>query len=208
MELHLREFNSLFLYNRNKTSVCIQIDMFKEGDKMELFDAFDENGNALGYDLIRGDVIPTGVYHKIVQIYTIDEHNRILITQRHPMKHFGYYWEITAGSVIKGEDELSAAVRELEEETGIRVNNENMQMIQTYMGHNSIWYTYIHKVNMENQIICLREDETIDYKFITLNEFNHMLDTKQFPRPTLDYFKIYADRFYMLYNGYTSLLMK
>ena len=37
---------------------------------MELFDAFDENGNALGFEIVRGDTIPKGVYHKIVQIYT------------------------------------------------------------------------------------------------------------------------------------------
>lgn len=175
---------------------------------MELFDAFDEKGNALGYDLIRGDVIPIGVYHKIVQIYTIDEHNRILITQRHPMKHFGYYWEITAGSVIKGEDELSAAIRELEEETGIKIYKENLLLIQRYLGQNSIWYTYMHKVNMQHQIIKLGKDETIDYKFISLDEFKHMLETKQFPGPTLEYFKIYKDQFYALVNVYTSLLMK
>jgi 8-oxo-dGTP pyrophosphatase MutT (NUDIX family) len=60
----------------------------------------------------------------------MDEKNRLLITQRHPMKHFGYYWEITAGSVIKGEDELSAAVRELVEETGIKVNKEDLMLMK------------------------------------------------------------------------------
>lgn len=172
---------------------------------MEIFDAFDENGVALGYDLVRGESIPLGVYHKIVQIYTIDENNRILITQRHPMKHFGYYWEITAGSVIKGEDELSAAVRELEEETGIKVKKEDLSLIKSYFGQNSIWYSYIHKVDMQTQKIQLAENETIDYRFISLDEFNRMIQTKQFPRPTLDYFKLYKDEFY---QNFTSLLMK
>lgn len=172
---------------------------------MEIFDAFDKNGIALGYELVRGENIPIGVYHKIVQIYTMDEKNRLLITQRHPMKHFGYYWEITAGSVIKGEDELSAAVRELKEETGIMVEKDKLTLIKTFLGHNSIWYSYIHKVNMELQTICLAENETIDYRFISLDEFNHMIQTKQFPKPTLDYFKLYKDDFY---QNYISLLMK
>jgi len=172
---------------------------------MEIFDAFDKNGIALGYDLIRGDSIPKGVYHKIVQIYTMDEKNRILITQRHPLKHFGYYWEITAGSVIKGEDELSAAVRELEEETGIKALKENLSLVQSFLGKTSIWYTYIHKVDMKNHVIQLCENETVDYRFISLDEFNHMVKTKQFPSPSLEYFKLYKDNFYSLY---TSLLMK
>jgi len=162
---------------------------------MEIFDAYDEHGNDLGFELVRGESIPMGVYHKIVQIYTIDEMNRILITKRHPLKHFGYYWEITAGSVIKGEDELSAAVRELFEETGILVEAHNLQLIQRYLGQNSIWYTYIHKVNMHEQKIQLAENETIDYRFITIDEFNHMVQTKQFPRPSLEYFKLYKDNF-------------
>lgn len=172
---------------------------------MEIFDAFDENGKALGYDLVRGESIPIGVYHKIVQIYTVDEKNRILITQRHPLKHFGYYWEITAGSVIKGEDELSAAIRELEEETGIKVLKENLSLIKSYLGQSSIWFSYIHKVDMTNQSVRLAENETIDYRFISMDEFNHMIQTKQFPRPTLEYFKLYKDNFY---QKYTSLLMK
>ena len=169
---------------------------------MELFDAFDENGNVLGFEIVRGDTIPKGVYHKIVQIYTIDENNRILITQRHPLKHFGYYWEITAGSVIKGEDELSAAVRELEEETGIKTNKENLHLMKSYLGQNSIWFSYIHKVDMRNQTIKLAEDETIDYRFITIDEFNHMIQTKQFPKPTLTYYNLYREAFNEFFNHF------
>jgi len=172
---------------------------------MEIFDAYDKNGNALGYELIRGEMIPIGVYHKIVQIYTIDEQDRILITQRHPMKHFGYYWEITAGSVLKGEDELNAAVRELDEETGIKVSRDSLTLVKTYLGQNSIWFTYIHRINMKNHVIQLAKDETIDYRFISIEEFNHMIQTKQFPKPSLDYFKLYKAN---LYDCYTSLIMK
>lgn len=172
---------------------------------MELFDAFDESGNSLGFELIRGESIPFGVYHKIVQIYTLNEKNEILITQRHPLKHFGYYWEITAGSVIKGEDELSAALRELKEETGINANINELVLMKSYLSKNAIWYSYIHKVDMNSQTIQLEEDETIDYRFISLDEFNHMIKTKQFPRPTLDHFKLYKEEFYM---HYASLLVK
>jgi 8-oxo-dGTP pyrophosphatase MutT (NUDIX family) len=171
---------------------------------MEIFDAFDEHGNVLDFDLVRGEFIPLGVYHKIVQIYTLDENNRILITKRHPLKHFGYYWEITAGSVIKGENELEAAVRELYEETGISVEPNQLQLVQRYLGQNSIWFTYIHKVNMQTQTIRLAENETIDYRFISYDEFNHMIQTKQFPRPSLEYYKIYNEQFLKCFNQFLS----
>ncbi len=77
--------------------------------------------------------------------------------------------------------------------------------MKSYLGQNSIWFSYIHKVDMRKQVIKLAEDETIDYRFISLDEFNHMIQTKQFPRPTLEYFKLYQDAFY---QEYISLLMK
>ncbi len=55
---------------------------------MELFDALDFEGNALGYDLIRGQKIPKGVYHRIVCIYSINPEGKILLTLRHPEKTF------------------------------------------------------------------------------------------------------------------------
>lgn len=50
----------------------------------EIWDAYDKDGNKLGFDQFRDEPIPEGVYHIVVEIYTITENKEVLITQRHP----------------------------------------------------------------------------------------------------------------------------
>lgn len=55
----------------------------------EIWDAYDSNGKKLDYDLYRdrANLIPEGVYHIVVEIYTVTKDKEILVTQRHPKKH-------------------------------------------------------------------------------------------------------------------------
>lgn len=57
---------------------------------MEIFDAFDEKGNLLGFDLIREQPIPENVYHKVVGIFSFNSKLELLTTQRHPQKKWGF----------------------------------------------------------------------------------------------------------------------
>lgn len=50
----------------------------------EVWDAYNIDGNKLGYDLYRdeADKITQGVYHIVVEIMTVTHDKRVLITQR------------------------------------------------------------------------------------------------------------------------------
>ncbi len=69
---------------------------------------------------MRGEPIPRGEYHIVVQVMTINRNGEILLTQRVPEKTSGGKWECSGGCAVSGETSRSAAVRELYEETGIR----------------------------------------------------------------------------------------
>jgi 8-oxo-dGTP diphosphatase len=153
---------------------------------MELFDAVDVKGNKLGFDLIRGENNPDGIYHKVVQIFSFNQYNQLLVTLRHPEKVFGLFWEVTAGSVIKGENELQGAVRELEEETGIQVAQDELHFLYTLTEGDALWYTYWVKTTVSESEIRYQEGETVDHQWIDAATFMRYLNEGSFPPPMKD----------------------
>ena len=88
---------------------------------MELWDAYDRDGNKTGETLVRGEPIPPGRYHLVSDIVVRHVDGDYLLMRRSPEKeHYPNIWEIGAGgSVVQGETSEQSAHRELEEETGI-----------------------------------------------------------------------------------------
>ena len=88
---------------------------------MELWDAYDRDGNKTGETLVRGEPVPEGRYHLVSCIVVRHMDGDFLLMRRAPeKKHYPNIWEIGAGgSVVQGETPEESAHRELEEETGI-----------------------------------------------------------------------------------------
>jgi 8-oxo-dGTP diphosphatase len=157
----------------------------------EIWDAYDKDGNKLRFDQFRDEPIPEGVYHIVVEIYTVTENNEVLITQRHQNKPWALKWEVTGGSILKGETPEQGAIRELREETGIVVADSDLNFVYSYIYKNvpSIYKCFVVFINKEKTKIQLQEGETIDYRYLPYNEF------KEFVR-TDDYVDWVRERFY------------
>jgi mutator protein MutT len=167
-------------------------------NKVELFDAYDQNENKLNIDLIRGEKHPPGLYHLVVEIYTINENNEILVTRRHQDKTFPLLWEITGGSVIKGESLLEGAKRELEEETGIKVNEEDLHLIYKTTSGDSLYRSFITFIKTNEQIITLQDEETIDYKWIPIYAFAQFILSPKFVYTIKNRFLEFKDTFFQI----------
>ena len=153
--------------------------------KQELWDAYDREGNLLGFDLVRGEPIPEGAYHLVAEVYSITHDGRVLVTKRHPDKTWGNHWEITAGSVVKGEAPMAGALRELQEETGIRVTEQDLHpaYVQTRMGiegYPSIYHSFVIFFDPAEQTISLQERETVDWRLIPYGEYKEFIMTDVF----------------------------
>lgn len=99
---------------------------------MELWDLYDKDRTPLHRTHPRGTPLPEGAYHVAVEVAVFNPQGEVLLTRRAPEKekHPGC-WEITGGCAQAGEDSLTAACRELWEETGIRVQPQELTLLGT-----------------------------------------------------------------------------
>ena len=154
----------------------------------ELWDAYDREGNPLGFDLVRGEPVPESVYHLVVEIFAVTADGRVLITQRHPDKAWGGCWEYTGGSVVKGETPVEGALRELREETGIIVSAQDLHPVYVDawpgtgmkgMG-STIYHSFVVFFDPEEQTIQLQEGETVAYDLLPYETFKQVLMEDRF----------------------------
>lgn len=135
---------------------------------MELWDAYDTNLNKIkDKTLVRGEAIPDGMYHLVCEVIVKHTDGTYLLMQREKNKHYGEYWEATAGgSALQGEFPIDCAIRELREETGINETNlvEIGRVVQH--GNHSIYVDYIVITDWDKSNITLQQGETQDYKWV------------------------------------------
>ena len=88
----------------------------------EIFDVVDEDDQVTG-QLTRGEVHARNLLHRAVHVFVFNKKGDLLLQQRSMFKdaHPGVWDSSVSGHLDSGEDYAAAAVRELDEEMGIRV---------------------------------------------------------------------------------------
>lgn len=141
---------------------------------MELWDVYDKGRKKTGKTHVRGVPMPEGDYHLISDIWVVNESGRVLITRRHPKKTYGLMWECSGGSVLAGETSLQGAVRELLEETGLLVGEDELKLIHTIQFKDRFVDTYITRQKVTWKDLVLQPEEVVDAKFVTFQELLDM----------------------------------
>ena len=102
---------------------------------MELWDLYDEKRTLTGKTHIRGEKIPQGYYHLVVHVWIRNSKGEYLISQRSADRPaFPLMWECVGGSVTQGEDSLTGALRETEEEVGIILPPKDGKVVYSVVG--------------------------------------------------------------------------
>lgn len=103
--------------------------------RKEIWDLYNEKRELTGRDQVRGEEIPQGYYHLVVHVWIRNRCGKYLISQRsadrptHPLK-----WECVGGSVLKGEDSLTGALRETKEEVGLSLEPKDGKIVRSTIG--------------------------------------------------------------------------
>jgi mutator protein MutT len=152
---------------------------------MEYWDLFNEKREKINKLHLRADKLNPGEYHIVVNIWIINDQNKIIITQRHPEKSFPLKWECSGGSVLAGEDSITGALREVEEEIGITLKKENGKLIYTRRRENDFKDAYLFRENINIEETKLQENEVINIKMVTKEELNEMVKNNEIAEPII-----------------------
>ncbi|MDO5037871.1 MAG: NUDIX domain-containing protein [Tissierellia bacterium] len=140
---------------------------------MEIRDIYDAKGQKKGYTKDRSLGLLRDEYIMVAGVIVISR-GQVLLTQRALTKTFPGEWEFTMGSAQAGEAPIQTARRELKEEVGIQVEEEDLE----YLGYLCFAqrHQYIYLLERDIDEISLQEEEVIDYRFVDFDNFQRMLE--------------------------------
>ena len=161
----------------------------------EIWDLYDENRELLGKDHVRGEQLPINGYHLVVHVWIRNSKGEYLISQRsanrptHPLM-----WECVDGSVVKGEDSLQGALREVKEEVGVDLLPEKGQVILSDIKKiefgkvvNKIVDIWLFKYDGEVDLSNATTDEVAQVAWMNRSQIKELFDANMFV-DTLEYF--------------------
>lgn len=143
----------------------------------EFLDIYDENGCKTGRVIERGQPLGPGGFHLGAIVLVMNRQGELLCTKRSPEKRlYPGMWENTGGGALAGETSLSAAVRELWEETGISAKPEELSYLYRVKsiepdGCGLINDVYALRRDMEAKDLRLQPGETVEARWIPYGEW-------------------------------------
>jgi mutator protein MutT len=146
---------------------------------LEFNDIYDENRNLTGRVHRRGTPWQPGEYGLIVCVWVYDGKGKILLTRRAKGKSFAGTWENSGGAAQAGETSRQAIARELFEETGIKADEEEFELLDTDRDRNAFYDFYCLKRQTPLEQIVLLPGETVDARWVTLPEIHQMIRHRQ-----------------------------
>lgn len=158
----------------------------------ELIDVLDENGVKTGEILSREEIHKKGLWHRAIVVAIVNDRNEILLQQRSDNKEKNAgMWDISvAGHISNGQDALSAAAREINEEVsvslGYNVDIKSFRYMFSYRTQqiysedfieNQFYDFFIlRKEGIKLENIKMQESEVKAIKFVDINELTEMIN--------------------------------
>lgn len=156
----------------------------------ELWDIYDINKNKTGKTAEKNVYqFKEGEYHIVVTGIIMNSKNEILISKRAKHKKFGLMWECNGGSILTGETSLEGIIRELKEELGIEFSKKEAIFLKEIRrdklppDFKDLW---LFKRDIDKKEITFPDGESIDSKWVTIDEFIRMYENKEIV-PTIDF---------------------
>ena len=152
---------------------------------MEYIDIFDENNNPTGQIKEKQQAHEDGDFHRTAHIWIINNKNELLLQKRSPNKKtHPNCWDISgAGHIRAGETVINGAIRELEEELGVKAKKEDLQFISIVKStknpkNHEFGYVYLLKSNNKIEDYIFTDEEVSQVKYVYFEDLEKMVQEK------------------------------
>ncbi len=148
----------------------------------EVVDEADEKNNLTGKSVDKIKAHVKGIWHRAAHIWILNSKNDVLLQLRSKEKDiFPGYWDISAaGHVSSGETPVVAALRELEEELGVKVDKDDLEFfgVKKYDDKFNDFvireFCYLYFINIDSEKFVLQKEEVEKVKFFSLKELKEL----------------------------------
>ena len=149
---------------------------------MEFNDIYDKDRNKTGRIHRRGSPWKPGEYGLVVCVWVYDGKGNLLLTRRAKGKSFAGTWENSGGAAQAGETSRQAIARELFEETGIRAEQEEFELLGSDRDNHTHYDFYCLKRQTPLNEIVLLPGETDGVQWADHETIHKMIRGKQICR--------------------------
>ena len=153
---------------------------------MEIFDVLNEYGEFTGKTATREECHEKGYWHRAVYAFIINEQGDVMLQKRSANKKlWPNLWDVTAGGhVDSGEFGRQALIREVKEELGIEIKddeikylvgstsiNENGKIINKHYNE-----CYLITKNIDISNLALQKEEVAEVRYFSKDELIKRID--------------------------------
>lgn len=169
---------------------------------MEVWDLYKEDRTLSGKTHVRGEELPNELYHLVIHVWIRNSKGEFVVAQRSgKLLRSPMLWECVGGSVLKGESSVDGAVREVEEELGIRLRPEFGKLVfsqvrKTVDGekYNDILDVWLFEYDGEIPLEEATTNEVAYAAWMNLEQIKRLQEHQCFMK-NMDYFFERADEF-------------
>lgn len=156
---------------------------------MELVDMFDGRRKPLNKVVERYTHIE-GEYSQGSHIWIMNSKNEFLIQKRSANKRvYPNLWSVTSGGTDSKETTLDTALREVEEELGIKLKEEELELMMSYKRKHDFVDVWLLRKDIDIKDITLQEEEVTDVKWISQSELENLIKEEKMPQSIQIYYE-------------------
>lgn len=148
----------------------------------EFNDIYDENRQLTGRTHRRGTRWHDGEYGLVVCVWIYDGKGKLLLTRRAKGKSFAGTWENSGGAAQAGETSRQAIARELLEETGIRAEESEFELLGSERDNHIFYDFYCLRRELPVEQVVLQPGETDGAMWVDFDTVHQMIRDKQICR--------------------------